>query len=215
MKKVMILAAVVLIGAAALLSFSSSNSESKKNEESPGLQVGDKAPDFNLKNVDGKTVSLAGMKASNPSIKGFIVTFTCNTCPYAVMYEDRIIGLHNEFSAKGWPVIAIQPNDPSVKPGDSYEEMKIRAEQKGFPFVYLFDEGQKVFPQYGATRTPHVYLVDSNLKVRYIGAIDNNPQDAESASEHYVADAIAAIEAGKEPDPNFTKAIGCSIKVKK
>ena len=215
MKKVLLFLAVMLFGAAALLSFSSKNDETQKTSEVSGLQVGDTAPDFNLKNIDGSMVSLAGLKEANPDIKGFIVTFTCNTCPYAVMYEDRLIALHNEYAPKGWPVVAIQPNDPEVKPGDSFEEMKIRAEQKGFPFVYLFDEGQKVYPQYGATRTPHVFLLDANRVVHYIGAIDNNPQDAEAATEHYVADAIAALEAGQEPDPNYTKAIGCTIKVKK
>ena len=215
MKKEAIFLAVLLFGAAALLSFSSEDTDSRRNDEVAGLQVGDTAPDFNLKNIDGSMVSLAGLKEADSSIKGFIVTFTCNTCPYAVMYEDRLIALHNEYAPQGWPVVAIQPNDPEVRPGDSFEEMKIRAEQKGFPFVYLFDEGQEVFPQYGATRTPHVFLLDAALKVRYIGAIDNNPQDAEAATEHYVADAIAALEAGQEPDPNYTKAIGCTIKVKK
>lgn len=214
MKISLSLAVVVLLGAFAAYSYTTQNFVKKNSAEEPGLKVGDIAPDFNLKNIDGSMVSLASIKAANPEVKGFIVIFTCNTCPYAVMYEDRIIDLHNTYASKGWPVVAIQPNDPELKPGDSFEEMKIRAQQKGFPFVYLFDEGQKVFPQYGATRTPHVFLLDADRRVRYIGAIDNNPQDAEAATEHYVADAIAAIESGKEPDPNFTKAIGCTIKVK-
>ena len=92
--------------------------------------------------------------------------------------------------------------------------MKARAEEKGFPFPYLIDAKQEVFPAYGATRTPHVFLLDKEMTVRYIGAIDNNPQDAAAADEHYVADAIAALEDGKSPDPDFTKAIGCTIKVK-
>jgi peroxiredoxin len=180
-----------------------------------GLSVGETAPDFKLKNVDGGTVSLAGIKNPDGTApKGYIVAFTCNTCPYAVMYEDRLIELHNKYAPKGWPVVAIQPNDPGLKPGDSFEEMKIRAKEKAYPFNYLLDDGQKVFPQYGATKTPHIFLLDNARKVRYIGAIDNNPQDADAVTKRYVEDAIAAVEAGKNPDPDFTKAIGCGIKAK-
>lgn len=175
-----------------------------------GLKVDDIAPDFRLKNVDDRIVSLA----SYENVEGFIVVFTCNTCPFSVMYEGRLIDLHKTFAPNGWPVIAIQPNDPEFKPGDSFEEMKIRAAERAFPFVYLFDEGQKVVPQYGATRTPCVFLLDKNRKVRYIGAIDNNPQDRDAATRNYVADAIVAMKSGKEPDPNFTKTIGCAIKIR-
>ncbi|MEM1320639.1 MAG: thioredoxin family protein [Bacteroidota bacterium] len=180
------------------------------NEEAEGYEVGDKATDFSLKNVDGKMISLADHKEA----KGFIVTFTCNHCPYAVLYEDRLIDLHNKFAAQGYPVVAINPNDPAVQPQDGFEEMKARAQEKAFPFVYLFDEGQQVYPQYGATRTPHVYLLDKDLTVQYIGAIDDNARDASAVKVKYVEDAIAALESGKKPDPNFTKAIGCTIKAK-
>jgi len=177
----------------------------------PGFKVGDKAIDFNLKNIDGKMVSMAGMKDA----KGYIVTFTCNTCPYAVMYEDRLIDLHKKYAPQGYPVIAINPNDPAVKKGDSVEAMKVRAKDKSFPFVYLFDDGQKVYPKYGATKTPHVFLLDKDLTVKYIGAIDDNTNDASAVKVKYVENAIANIEAGKDPDPSYTKAIGCSIKTKK
>lgn len=215
MTKYILIATVALIGAAFVITQSDQQAASATAQVSEGLKVGDKAPDFNLKNVDGRMVSLESIKKETLNLKGFIVTFTCNTCPYAVMYEDRLIALHNAYAPKGWPVVAIQPNDPEVKPGDSFEEMKVRAKEKGFPFVYLFDEGQKVFPRYGATRTPHVFLLDKDLTVRYIGAIDNNPQDADAVTEKYVEAAIAAIESGREPDPNYTKAIGCTIKTKK
>ncbi len=175
-----------------------------------GFKVGDKASDFNLKGVDGKMHSLAGMADA----KGYIVTFTCNTCPYAVMYEDRLLALQNEFGPKGYQVVAINPNDPEVKEGDSYEKMKVRASEKGFNFPYLFDEGQKVYPKYGATKTPHVFLLDDKLMVQYIGAIDDNARDAEAVEVRYLANAINALEMGKSPDPSFTKAIGCSIKTK-
>ena len=175
-----------------------------------GYKVGDTASDFNLKGIDDQMHSLAGMEEA----KGFIVTFTCNTCPYAVMYEDRLVELQNEFGPKGYQVVAINPNDPEVKPGDSFESMKVRAAEKSFNFPYLFDEGQKIYPMYGATKTPHVFLLDKSLTVKYIGAIDDNPRDASAVEVRYLADAINALEMDKEPDPSFTKAIGCSIKVK-
>jgi len=182
-----------------------------KDAVGSGFKVGDKAADFNLKNIDGKMVSMAGMKDA----KGYIVTFTCNTCPYSVKYEDRLIDLHKKYAPQGYPVIAINPNDPEVKEGDSVEAMKVRSDEKSFPFVYLFDDGQKVYPQYGATKTPHVFLLDKDLTVKYIGAIDDNTNDASAVKVKYVENAIANMEAGKDPDPSFTKAIGCSIKTKK
>lgn len=177
---------------------------------SEGYKVGDKASDFELKNVDGKMVSLADFE----DVKGYIVTFTCNHCPYAVMYEDRLIELHNTYAPKGYPVIAINPNDPEVQPADSYDEMKVRAEEKGFPFVYLFDEGQKVYPKYGATKTPHVFLLNKEMMVEYIGAIDDSPRDPAGVEQKYLENAITSLEVGESPNPNSTKAIGCSIKTK-
>ncbi len=180
-----------------------------------GLSIGDQAPDFKLKNVDGKMYSLADIKDANGQApKGYIVTFTCNTCPFAKMYEDRLVALHEEMAPRGWPVVAIQPNDPEIQPGDSFENMQQRAREKGFPFVYLLDEEQTVYPAYGAERTPHVFLLDADRKVRYIGAIDDNPQNAGAVKTKYVEEAIAAVEAGKEVEVKTTKAIGCSIKAK-
>ncbi|RMF02594.1 MAG: thioredoxin family protein [Bacteroidetes bacterium] len=181
-----------------------------------GVKVGDKAPDFELKNVDGQLYSFANITAADGApAKGYIVTFTCNTCPYAVAYEDRLIALHHKLAPMGYPVVAIQPNDPEVKEGDSFEAMQARHQEKGFPFLYLLDEGQKIYPQYGASRTPEVYLVDANRIVRYHGAIDDNAQDAEAVTVNYVEKAVEAIEAGRDPDPADVKAIGCTIKTKK
>ncbi len=173
-----------------------------------GLAVGDIAPDFNLMGVDRKNYSLAGFEDA----KGFIVTFTCNHCPFAVLYEDRLIALHNKYAPLGYPVIAINPNDPAAEPADSFEKMIVRAQEKNFPFVYLFDDGQKVYPQYGAERTPHIFLLDNARKVHYIGAIDDNARDASLVTTKYVENAIDALRRGEEPDPSFTKAIGCTIK---
>ncbi len=178
-----------------------------------GYEVGDVATDFRLKNVDGNYVSMADY----PDARGFIVVFSCNHCPYVVAYEDRMIELHNEFAPKGFPLIAINPNDPEVVPADSFEKMQERAEEKNFPFAYVKDVGQKIYPKYGATRTPHVYLLErdgEDLKVAYIGAIDDNYQDAGKVNERYVANAINALLAGERPERTFTRAIGCTIKTK-
>jgi len=179
-----------------------------------GYKVGDQAADFKLKNVDGKLVSLSDFTQT----KGFVVVFTCNNCPYAKAYQDRIIAIDKEYKPKGFPVIAINPNDPAVEPGDSYEAMVIRAKEKGYSFPYLFDEKHEVFRMYGATRTPHVFVLKKNNKgeliVSYIGAIDDNHQDATAVKQPYLENAIDALLSNKKPEPNFTKAIGCSVKQK-
>jgi peroxiredoxin len=179
-----------------------------------GYKPGDVATDFKLKNIDGKYVSLADYK----SAKGFIVVFTCNHCPYAKAYEDRIIALNKKYTQQGYLVIAINPNDPILEPTDNYDAMKIRAKEKGFNFPYLLDNGQKVFPKYGATKTPHVFILQKEkekLIVRYVGAIDNNYSNPADVSEKYVENAINELIAGRPVSINQTKAIGCGIKVKK
>jgi peroxiredoxin len=178
-----------------------------------GYNVGDKAADFKLRNVDGKFVSLSDY----PDAKGFTVIFTCNHCPYAIAYQDRIIELDKKYKALGYPVIAINPNDPEISPEDSFDKMVIRSKEKGFTFPYLFDETQEVYRKYGATRTPHIYVLQksgNDLVVSYIGAIDDNYQDASKVTAPYLSSAIDALLAGKTPEPSFTKAIGCSIKDK-
>ncbi len=176
-----------------------------------GYAIGDLATDFELKNVDNTMVSLADYTEA----KGFIVIFTCNHCPYSVAYEDRIIELDNMFKPKGYPVIAINPNNPKAYPDDSFENMKVRAKEKGFTFPYLFDDGQLIYPQYGATKTPHVYVLEKTQNgnvVKYIGAIDNNYKDASAANKKYVQDAVHALLKGEKVPVEITKAIGCSIK---
>ncbi len=176
-----------------------------------GYKVGDIATDFSLKNIDGKMVSLKDFKDA----KGFIVIFTCNHCPFAKAYEDRIIAIDKKYAKAGYPVIAINPNNPDKQKEDSFELMKERAKEKGFTFPYLFDDGQKIFPQYGATKTPHVYLLQKTDKgnvVKYIGAIDDNYEDASAVKQHYLQDAVNALLNGKEIMVKETKAIGCSIK---
>lgn len=177
-----------------------------------GYKVGDTARDFNLENIDGEKVSTKDYKDA----KGFIVIFTCNHCPYAKLYEDRIIALHNQYAPQGYPVIAINPNDPDKQPEDNLENMKIRAAEKGFPFPYLVDETQEIARAYGAKVTPHVFLLNKTendkLKVAYIGAIDNNHKDAEKADKKYVEDAVDALLSDEQPTESSTKGIGCTIK---
>ncbi len=197
---------IILSLAALTLSFSSAFSQ----KSSHGYGIGDTAVDFNLMNIDGEYVSMADYEEAN----GFIIVFTCNHCPYAVMYEDRLVELDKKYAALGYPVIAIMPNDPEVKPDDSFANMKLRAAEKGFSFPYLMDEGQKVYPVFGATKTPHVYLLDKEKVVRYIGSIDDSARDASAVEEKFLENAIEALMKGETPDPATTKAIGCSIKTK-
>ena len=176
-------------------------------------EAGETASDFNLKNVNGKMISLSQLDA-----KGFILIFSCNTCPVVKLYEQRIMDLDKQFSSKGYPVIAINSNDKKVSPGDSYEEMQKLAKKKAYTFEYLYDETQEVAKKYGATNTPHVYVLsknNGNLEVEYVGAIDNNSGDASKADKHYVQDAVNALLKGESVPVTKTKAIGCTIKWKK
>ncbi|WP_114777454.1 thioredoxin family protein [Botryobacter ruber] len=177
-----------------------------------GYQVGDKARDFKLKNIDGKMLSMSDFK----DVKGIIVTFTCNSCPYAVGYEDRLIELHNKYAPQGYPVVAINPNDKTKSPADSFDKMQERAKDKKFPFPYLYDETQEITKTYGATRTPQLYVVqkqkDGSFKVAYIGAIDDNSRDASKVEKKYAEAALDELVKGKPVTQNSTKAIGCTIK---
>ncbi|MFK7953668.1 MAG: thioredoxin family protein [Ekhidna sp.] len=179
-----------------------------------GYGVGDYVADFNLPNIDGNMVSLANYE----SAKGFIVVFTCNTCPYAKAYESRVMELDTKFAEKGFPVIAINPNDVEKQPGDSMEEMVERSNKKGYTFPYLRDNSQEVAKAFGATKTPHAYLLnkesDGKYKVEFIGAIDDSPNDVSDVSERYVEDAINSLLSGMKPKITEKRAIGCTIKWK-
>ena len=143
--KILMTACIVGLGLLSFTTIDRDKTPSKHTASSiKGYEVGDAATDFKLKNIDGKKVSLSNFK----SAKGFIVIFTCNHCPYAKKYEDRIVELDKKYKDQGYPVIAINPNDPSVQPEDGYKQMIERAKQKGFTFPYLLDQGQKIFPQY-------------------------------------------------------------------
>ncbi|AXG75304.1 thioredoxin family protein [Flavobacterium arcticum] len=185
--------------------------EEPSEEALTGYKIGDVATDFSLKNIDGNNVALKDMTDA----KGYIVIFTCNHCPYAVAYEDRIIALDKKYKEKGYPVVAINPNNPEKAKDDSFEKMQERAKDKGFTFPYLLDDGQKIYPQYGATKTPHVYILqktDNGNVVKYIGTIDDNYEDESAVTVKYVENAVDALLEGKDVPVKETKAIGCSIK---
>lgn len=178
------------------------------------IEIGQPAPHFSLENVDGTYVSLSDYTGE----KGVILIFSCNPCPYVKAYEQRMIDLHNTYAPQGFPVVFINPNDPSKQPADSMDEMKKRAAEKQYPFPYLSDAQQTVYSQYGATRTPEVFLLKkdekNNFTVVYSGTIDDNYQDSEAVTKRYVEDAVSAVLAGNMPDPATTKAIGCGIVAK-
>lgn len=202
MKALKLITAFLIVAALAAFSVKSTS----------GYKIGDIAADFSLKNIDNKKVSLKDYS----NAKGFIVIFTCNHCPYAQAYEDRIIALDRKYKKLGYPVIAINPNNPAKQKEDSFEKMQERAKEKGFTFPYVLDEGQKIYPQYGATKTPHVYILQKTAKgnqVKYIGAIDDNYEDETAVKQKYVENAVDALLSNKEVKVKETKAIGCTIKV--
>ncbi len=183
------------------------------NLSAQGYEPSDTATDFSLLNVDGKKVSLSDYS----DVKGYVVIFTCNHCPFSVAYEDRIIALDKEAAALGFKLVALNPNDSVQYPDDSYSAMIRRASEKGFTFPYLLDATQEYAKAYGAQKTPHVFVLQKEngvLIVKYIGAIDNNFKDAAAADRHYVTEALKEILAGQPVSTPVTKAIGCGVKWK-
>jgi peroxiredoxin len=182
--------------------------------QSGNLKPGTVAPDFNLKSVTGETVSFASFKEA----KGYILVFTCNTCPMARKYEQRVIALNAKYAPMGYPVVAINTNDPEVSTGDSFDAMVEKAKTNKYKFPYLFDEGQKATTAYGARNTPTIFLVKHSKEgnvIVYTGAIDNDPEEDKSDRINYVQQAVTAVQEGKEPAVASTKAIGCSVKRKR
>lgn len=181
--------------------------------QSKGYTLGDAVADFRLKNVDGRSISLADYRDQ----KGLIVVFSSNHCPFSKTYEDRLIALDRKFSSQGYPVLAIMPNDPTAYEEDSFESMKARARDKNFPYAYTIDETQATARAFGATRTPQVYVLkqtNGQFILEYVGTIDDNPQDETSVKRRYVDDAVSSLLAGRPVQSPITKPIGCAIKWK-
>ncbi|MBI2971595.1 MAG: thioredoxin family protein [Candidatus Aenigmarchaeota archaeon] len=174
------------------------------------LKAGQQAPDFSLKGVGGKTYSLASFKNK----KIIIVMFYCNHCPYAKGSEARIIELQRVYGPKGVQVIAVNSNDDENYPEDSFENMVVRAKEKGYNFPYLRDETQAVARAYGGEVTPDCFVLDEKRVVRYTGRIDDSPKDANAVASHDLKLVLDALLAGKEPPFTERRAIGCSIKWK-
>ena len=182
------------------------------------LEIGRQAPDFNLPGVDGRNYRLADFAGA----KILVVIFTCNHCPTAQAYEDRIIKLTSDYKNKGVAVVAISPNDPEAvrldelgysDMSDTFKEMKIRAEDKGYNFPYLYDgETQKVTMAYGAVATPHLFIFDSQRKLEYTGRFDDSEKTPKQINTKDAINAIEAILAGKKVPVEKTVAFGCSIK---
>jgi peroxiredoxin len=184
----------------------------------PTLAIGSMAPDFSLMGVDGKTYTLSSFKDA----KILVVVFTCNHCPTAQAYEDRIIQLEKDFSGRGVAVVAIMPNDPQsirldelgyTDMGDTYDEMKRRAAIKHFNFPYLFDgQTEEVSRKYGPIATPHVFIFDQDRKLRYSGRVDDVEKPTKTPHEMDARNAIEALLNNKEVPVTTTKVFGCSIK---
>ncbi|MBI4051739.1 MAG: thioredoxin family protein [Elusimicrobia bacterium] len=209
------------------------------------LKIGDKAPDFFLKGVDGKTYSLKNFS----SAKALVVVFSCNHCPYVQAYEDRMIQIQKDYAGKGVQFILINSNEDKNYPEDSFENMVKRSNEKQYPFPYLRDASQQTAKTYGATHTPHLFVFDSSVlapsaapvqrpgtfavpEVRdelrvpaghpegasvlaYTGKIDDNWQNPSQVKKQYLREALDAILQGNAPAEPETYAIGCTIKWKK
>jgi peroxiredoxin len=180
------------------------------------LEIGAAAPDFALPGVDGRTYRLQDFADA----KVLVVVFTCNHCPTAQAYENRLIKMHADYQDRGVSLVAISPNDPRAVRldelgytdlSDSLEEMKIRARDKGFKFPYLYDGAtQKTSLAYGALATPHVFIFDADRKLRYNGRIDDG--EVKPVKSHDARNAIEALLAGKPVPVEKTRVFGCSTK---
>jgi peroxiredoxin len=187
-------------------------------DEHKTLPIGSPAPDFNLKGVDGKMYSLNSFKNANI----LVIVFTCNHCPTAQAYEDRIIGITKDYSGKGVSVVAVMPNDPKsirldelgyTDLSDTYEEMKVRATAKHFNFPYLYDgDTESTARAYGPVATPHVFIFDKQRKLRYQGRIDDVEKPSKTPHQLDARNAIDALLNNQEPSVQTTKVFGCSIK---
>jgi peroxiredoxin len=216
MKNNKILPIAIIIIALCAISIFSINSKKvyaeKADSQTVAYQIGDAVVDFSLKNVDGNMVSLASLNTD-----GAILIITCNHCPYAKAYQNRVIELDKKYKPMGYPVIAINPNLSGDNGEDGMEENKRTASEKGFGFPYLKDENQVVATAFGAKRTPTAYVLkkeNGKFILKYAGAIDDNSQSAADATKKYVEMAIDELLIGKNVSISTTKSIGCGIKFK-
>ena len=167
--------------------------------------------DIKMADISGKDISLNDAKGKN----GLLVIFSCNTCPWVIAWEDRYVELAETYKDKGVGIVAINSNEKQFETVDSMEEMQAHAKEQGYNFYYTMDNGSKLASEFGATRTPHIYLFDKKDKLVYRGAIDDNARKPDKVENTYLADAIDNMLAGSAIDPAATKALGCAIKFAK
>jgi peroxiredoxin len=174
------------------------------------VSLGDNMPagDIMMKNVDSKQLNLSQVAGE----QGTLVVFSCNHCPWAKAWEERIVDIGNSYQKKNVGVIIINSNDPKEYPTDSFEHMQARAKEKGYDIPYVVDAGSIVTKAFGASRTPEVFLFDAQNTLVYTGAVDDNSEDASAVTKTYLKDALDALLAGKPITTSETKSIGCSIK---
>ena len=177
------------------------------------LDLGSVLPleDVKLLDISGEHISLGEAKGEN----GLLVIFSCNTCPWVIKWEDRYVELAKKYRSKGIGVIAINSNETTFKSSDSMDKMKEHAKDNNYNFYYAMDEGSKLAREFGASKTPHVFLFDKNDKLVYRGAVDDNANKARKVKKPYVANAIDAMLTGNDIKYASTKALGCGIKFKK
>lgn len=173
-------------------------------------EIGTEAPDFTLPATDGNTYSLQDFKDA----RALVIVFTCNHCPYARAVDDRLVQLARDMQPKGAQMVYINSNDVGNYPEDSFEKMKQRAEQKAYPFPYLYDESQQVARQYGAACTPDPFLFDADRKLYYRGRVDDNWQQPEQVTRQDLRDAIERLLRGDSPPEEQLPSMGCNIKWK-
>lgn len=178
-----------------------------------GYKPGHVVAGFSLKNVDGRMVGPESYK----NAKGYIVVFTCNHCPFAKLYQERMNQLNSKYGPKGFPLMAISANDADAVPEDDFEAMKQRAKEKHYNFPYLYDEQQALARAFGAVKTPHAFVISKeNGKwiLKYSGAIDDNGSEPDKVTKRFVAEAVDALLTGRAPGIMSTKSVGCAIKWK-
>ena len=200
------LTAVITMAAVLLVAFAAGHSDA--GQYNRVLDIGDHAPTWSgLPGVDGQQHSSDQLK----SAEAVVVVFTCNSCPYAVDAEDRVIALHNKFAERDVAVVAINVNK---NPEDRLPAMKQRAEENSFPFSYLFDESQQIAREFGAKYTPEFYVLDSQRRVAYMGSLDDSP-DGKDVTQRYVEDAVNAVLKGNKPAVTETVPIGCRVRIQR
>jgi peroxiredoxin len=174
------------------------------------INLGDALLPFTLPGVDDQTHSSTDFAEA----EALVVIFSCNHCPYVRAWEDRMVQIQADYADKGVRLVAINSNDPAKYPSDSFPEMKVRSDEKGFNFPYLYDETQEIAHSYGAERTPEVFLFDKSGVLKYHGAIDDNYDDPSAVEVQYLRDALDAVLAGENPSVAQTPPVGCTVKWK-